>query len=173
MKRVFLLAILICLTGFIACSRTGTETAKERPARQGESAPDFVLKDISGKEVTLSQFRGKVILLEFWATWCPPCRAAVPELNSVQEKYSGKGLVVLGVSLDEGENLPAKLSSFSKEFKVNYRLLIGDEKTEAAYNVRSIPMTFLIDRQGKIVASYMGYVDNLPSVVSEQMEKAI
>ncbi len=161
------------LGGIVACSRTATETGEHYSTQPGENAPDFVLKDIGGREVELSQLSGKMVLLEFWATWCPPCRATVPELNSIQEKYSGKGLIVLGISLDEDENLPAKLSAFSQEFKINYRLLIGDEKTERAYNVRSIPVAFLIDRRGKIVASYVGYVANLASIVSEHMEKAI
>ena len=173
MKKVLLLVFLMTLIGPVACSRNGTGTGERHSAQLGGAAPDFVLKGIDGKEVALSNFRGRMVLLEFWATWCPPCRATVPELTAIQEKYSGKGLVVLGVSLDEGADLPAKLSSFSKEFKINYRLLIGNEETERVYNVRSIPMTFLIDRQGKVVASYVGYVDNLAAVVSEQMDKTI
>jgi cytochrome c biogenesis protein CcmG/thiol:disulfide interchange protein DsbE len=173
LKKVLFLLFLLSLIGSFGCSRTGTGTAEHRSAEATGGAPDFVLKDVSGKKVALSQFRGKVVLLEFWATWCPPCRATVPELTAIQEKYSGSGLVVLGVSLDEGEDLPAKLSSFTEEYKINYPLLIGNEETERAYDVRSIPMTFLIDRQGKVVASYMGYIDNLAAVVSEQMDKAI
>ncbi len=172
MKKVLLLVFLVMLIGPVACKRS-TETGEHHTAKLGAEAPDFVLRGVDGKEVSLSHFRGKMVLLEFWATWCPPCRATVPELTAIQEKYYGKGLVVLGVSLDEGVDLPAKLSSFSKEFKINYRLLIGDEETERAYNVSSIPMTFLIDRNGKVVASYVGYVDNLSAVVSEHMDKTI
>ncbi|MDA8238905.1 MAG: TlpA disulfide reductase family protein [Nitrospiraceae bacterium] len=173
MKKVLLVLFLLALIGPVACSRNGAGTRERHSAQLGGVAPDFVLKGVDGKEVALSHFRGKMVLLEFWATWCPPCRATVPELTAIQEKYSGKGLVVLAISLDEGADLPAKLSFFSKEFKINYRLLIGNEETERAYNVRSIPMTFLIDRQGKVVASYVGYVDNLAAVVSEQMDKTI
>jgi thiol-disulfide isomerase/thioredoxin len=172
-KKIAVLVCLVFLIAGAACRKSGPGTEKQYSSHGEVAAPNFVLRDFQGKEVTLGEFRGKVVLLEFWATWCPPCRATVPELTAIQDKYSGKGLVVLGVSLDEGGDLSAKLSSFVKDFKINYRILIGDEDTERAYNVTSIPMTFLIDKEGKVITSYRGYVDNLAAAVSQQLDKVI
>ncbi|MDA8431869.1 MAG: TlpA disulfide reductase family protein [Nitrospiraceae bacterium] len=173
MNKIAMIFCLLFLVAGAACQQSQTETGPQLPARTQTAAPNFVLHDVQGKEVTLSGLRGKVVLLEFWATWCPPCRATIPELIAIQEKYASKGLIVLGVSLDEGENVPGKLASFARENKINYQLLIGNEETERAYNVTSIPMTFLIDRQGNVITSYLGYVDDLAAAVSQKLEKAI
>jgi cytochrome c biogenesis protein CcmG/thiol:disulfide interchange protein DsbE len=173
LKKIAVFVFFVFLIAGAACRKSATETDKQPSLQGGGAAPNFVLRDVEGKEVALSEFRGKVVLLEFWATWCPPCRATVPELTEIQQKYGNKGLIVLGVSLDEGGDLPAKLASFSREFKINYRLLIGNEEMERAYNVTSIPMTVLIDRGGNIITSYLGYVENLTAVISKQVDKAI
>src|SRR5512135_2008759 len=108
----------VCL---VSCSRSDTGKEKSSASRAEGVAPDFVLKDIEGKDVHLSDYKGKLVLLEFWATWCPPCKATIPDLIALQAKYAGKGLVVLGVSLDEGGDLPSKLLAFSKAHKINYQ----------------------------------------------------
>lgn len=160
--------------GYQACSKSGNGpvTAPSSPM-VGGFAPDFLLKDVTGNDVKLSEYRGKIVLLEFWATWCPPCKATVPELVAIQDKYRDKGLVVLGVSLDEGQDIPAKLADFSGEYKVNYRILIGTEAVSRSYNVSGIPMSFLIDREGRIINSYVGYIDKLEAGISSQVDKAI
>lgn len=139
----------------------------------GGVAPDFVLKDIEGKDVQLSHYRGKMIVLEFWATWCPPCKATIPELIAVQTKYAGRGVVVLGVSIDEGGEIQSRLSVFSKDHKINYPVLLGTEKVINAYNVMGIPATFLIGKDQKIISAYRGYVDRLEAIVSQQVDKTI
>lgn len=111
--------------------------------------------------------------MEFWATWCPPCKATIPELIELQRKYGGRGLVVLGVSMDEGDNLTPKLDAFAKENKINYPIVLGTEDMTREYNVRSIPMSVLIDKEGKIVDSYMGYVDKLGSLISDRIDKML
>jgi thiol-disulfide isomerase/thioredoxin len=114
-----------------------------------------------------------VVVLEFWATWCPPCKATIPELIALQKKYVGKGLVVLGVSIDEDGDLTPKLSAFSKENKINYPILIGNEEVSKAYGVMSIPATFLIGKDNKIIAAYKGYVDNLEAIISQRLDKTL
>ncbi len=119
-------------------------------------APNFELPDVNGKKVRLSDFKGKVIILDFWATWCPPCRAEIPGFIELYNKYKDKGVVVIGISLDEGglrDVLP-----FIREFGVNYPILIGNYKVTQDYGgIRGIPTTFVIDKKGNIRAKYVGY----------------
>jgi len=118
-------------------------------------APDFTLQDISGKEVSLSDFKGKVIILNFWATWCPPCRKEIPVFIELYKKYKDEGLVIIGISLDrEGEKV---LIPFVKKFGINYPVLIGTKKVVDAYGgIRGIPTTFIIDKKGKIRKKHIG-----------------
>ncbi len=173
MKKILLLVLIFISLSFFACTKSDTGSGKPSSAQTAGIAPDFVLKDIEGKDIQLSRYKGKIVVLEFWATWCPPCKATIPELIALQKKYAEKGLVVLGISIDEGDNLPSKLSAFSKENKINYPILIGSEEVSRSYEVMSIPVTVLIGRDGRIIASYKGYVDNLEALISQQIDKNI
>jgi peroxiredoxin len=163
-------AVIFFLSALSSCEKREPEQDAKPQAAVGSSAPDFVLKDLTGKAVRLSDYLGKIVLLEFWATWCPPCKAAVPELVSLQSKYDEIGFVVLGVSIDEGGNRGEKLTEFAEEYKINYLILLGDDEVSRTYSVRSIPTSFLIDRSGRIVEVYMGYIDTLEAKISEQVE---
>ncbi|MEW6739417.1 MAG: peroxiredoxin family protein [Nitrospirota bacterium] len=123
-------------------------------AAQG-SAPDFTLNDINGKKVNLSEFRGKAVLLNFWATWCGPCRAEMPSLNNLYNEYKDKGLVVLAVSVDASEK-PVK--SFARELKLTFPVLMDKDKAVSfdEYAVLGLPTTFLIDRNGVVIEKIMG-----------------
>lgn len=115
---------------------------------------DFSLQDMTGKTVKLSDYTGKVVLLEFWATWCPPCRESVPGLEKLHKAYKDKGLVVLAVSVDNGGWDEVK--SFIAQQGITYRVLKGTDEVSAEYRVRSIPMTLLVNRTGKIAKRYLG-----------------
>jgi thiol-disulfide isomerase/thioredoxin len=118
-------------------------------------APAWQLKDPGGKTVQFSDFKGKVVVLDFWATWCPPCLAEIPEFIALQKKYGEKGLVVVGVSMDEGGTVP--VARFVKNHGVDYPIVMGDDKISADYgDIMGLPTTFVIDRQGKIVARHEG-----------------
>ncbi|SPQ00169.1 putative Thiol-disulfide oxidoreductase ResA [Candidatus Sulfobium mesophilum] len=171
MKR--LLFILFLLAAFCLAACKGGDGRQPSAAKTAGVAPDFVLRDITGNKVQLSQYRGKIIVLEFWATWCPPCKATVPELIALQDKYAAKGLVVVGIALDEGEGSQSKVSAFSKGHKINYPLLLGDENVSKSYGVFSIPATFLIGRDQKIITAYKGYVDGLEGLLSKEIDKNI
>lgn len=121
------------------------------------AAPDWRLAGVDGKTVQLSDFKGKVVVLNFWATWCPPCRKEIPDLIALQKKY-GNDLVVVGVSLDE--NGPAAVKSFVAKSGINYPVVMGDQGTASAYGgIKAIPTTFVIDRAGKIVGQIEGGAD--------------
>lgn len=117
-------------------------------------APDFTLQDISGKKVRLADLKGRVVMLEFWATWCPPCRAEVPAIERLHTQYGGKGLTVLAIALDEGGWDGVR--SFVADRKISYTVLQGTEDVSTKYMVRLIPSTVLIDKEGNIRKRYMG-----------------
>ena len=152
----FAVAVLAgCL--FTGCSSAPTtvKAASVKPASQRRDAPDFTLKDADGKTVHLSEYRGKVVLLDFWATWCDPCRLEIPWFIDMQRKNKARGFEVLGVSMDdEGWEV---VKPFMKSVGMNYRVVIGNDETTQMYGgVDSLPSTFLIDRQGKIAAIHIG-----------------
>ena len=119
-------------------------------------APTFTLRDLGGNEVTLEGLRGRVVLLDFWATWCAPCLKSMPELEALHRRLGAKGLTVLGVSIDEDG--PAKVRKFAKARKVTYPIAIDSAEAPAwaDYRVKAVPAAFLIDRDGRIVAQWTG-----------------
>ncbi|MBI2687523.1 MAG: TlpA family protein disulfide reductase [Acidobacteria bacterium] len=120
-------------------------------------APDFALKDADGKVVKLSDYKGKVVLLNFWATWCGPCKIEIPWFVEFEQSYRDKGFAVLGVAMDE-EGWSA-VKPFLAEHKVNYRMVIGDDMTAQKYGgVDSLPTSFVIDREGRTAAVHVGLV---------------
>jgi peroxiredoxin len=118
-------------------------------------APAWKLKDVDGNPVTLAQFRGKVVVLDFWATWCPPCRTEIPGYVALQKKYADDGLVVVGVSVDTDGVGPVK--KFMKDIGINYVVVMADDAIQDAYGpLQGYPTTFIIDRDGQIRNKKLG-----------------
>ena len=141
---------------------TGTRVAAAEPAYTCSQAArpanlTLALKDLNDAVVTLSDFRGKVILLNFWATWCGPCKIETPWFIDLQDRYGKDGLQVLGISIDDPLSL---LKPYAADFKINYPLLQGlghkDEMTAAFGALRGVPTTFIISREGKLCAKHIG-----------------
>jgi cytochrome c biogenesis protein CcmG, thiol:disulfide interchange protein DsbE len=116
-------------------------------------AKDFSFPDLSGKKIALSSFKGKVVLLDFWATWCGPCEAELPELIETFERNKAKGFTVVGVSMDEE---PEAVKPFAKEKKIPYPVLISGGEPPEGYQIFGIPTAYLIDRDGRVVRQYLG-----------------
>lgn len=111
-------------------------------------APAWQLGDLAGKPVSFDQFKGKIVVVDFWATWCPPCKAEIPGYIELQKKY-GDDLVIVGVSIDEGG--PSVVKAFADKVGINYQLVMADEKVAAAFGgIEVVPTTFLIDRSGQM-----------------------
>ena len=151
--------LIIWTVCFLACFFLDFGCKKDVGA--GPVAPDFSLSDLSGKVHTLSKYKGNVVILDFWATWCPPCRMSIPELVKLQEKFKDKGLVILGVSMDDPWQTTNKyLQAFKEKFKINYATLRYDQKVIRdyfGYKSPVIPTMFIIDREGRIRDKHEGY----------------
>jgi peroxiredoxin len=138
-------------------SASGPVQADLKPENDRKIAPDFTLQDASGREVKLSSLKGKVVLVNFWATWCEGCQVEIPWLVEFQKKYQGRGLVVIGVSMDEDGWKSVK--PWLKEKKVNYPVVIGSDELGKQYGLEGMPLTALIDRDGRIAAVHPGLVN--------------
>jgi peroxiredoxin len=128
-----------------------------KPVDERKIAPDFDLREASGKSVKLSDFRGKVVLLNFWATWCGGCKVEIPEFIEFQNKYKDRGFEVIGVSNDEDGWRIVK--PFMVEKKINYTVVLGNDEICKRYGVEAMPVTLLIDKEGRIAASHQGVLD--------------
>jgi cytochrome c biogenesis protein CcmG/thiol:disulfide interchange protein DsbE len=124
-------------------------------AEQRFAAPGFTLQSLTADAVSLSDYQGKVVLLNFWATWCMPCRQEMPGMERLWKKYQDQGLVSLAVSTDEGS--PARVQSFVKKLKLSFPVALDpDSKASDLYQVSGLPVSFLIDQQGRIAAKITG-----------------
>lgn len=137
------------------CSSSSVKAASVKPDKDRHQAPDFALKDADGKVVHLSDYKGKVVLLDFWATWCGPCKIEIPWFMELQRANKDKGFEVLGVAMDDEGWETVK--PFLADLGVNYRVVMGNDQTAQMYGgVDALPTTFLIDRTGKIAAVHIG-----------------
>ena len=163
MKRLSVIAIV--LMGLLV---TGMgKSAAEGPARQ--PAADFQLTDLNGKPLSLSALKGKVVLLDFWATWCPPCRMELPHFQELYAAYQGKGLEMVGLSVSEKADT---VKAFVQQNNLTYPIAIDTPQIEQSYGgIRGIPTTFLIDKQGQIAKKYIGYQDK--SVFEQEIQRLL
>ena len=154
--RGTLLMLLLFLLLLSGASPLAAQTAASAPTANG-IAPNFSRLDLSHKRIALTSYRGKVVLLNFWATWCAPCLVEMPAFTEWQRRYGSDGLQVIGISMDDAA--PEVIATVAK-LKLNYPVLMGDEHVGAAYGgILGLPDTFLIDRRGKIRARYQGAAD--------------
>lgn len=159
MKRdpvvIIIVAMVVSLMIVLGINLSRHRPADEGPQMAGKPAPDFALQSLDGKTVHLSDFRGKPVLLNFWATWCEPCKIEMPWFIQLQKQYAGEGLQILGVAMDDSSE--KDIASFAHDMGVNYPILLGKEEVGNAYGgVQFLPATFYIDRDGKVVEKVFG-----------------
>jgi thiol-disulfide isomerase/thioredoxin len=160
--RCLLILSVIFAAG--ACRRTQTSpagpvAAGPAPAGTAVPAPAWKLKDVDGQVVSSESFKGKVVVVDFWATWCGPCRTEIPGYIALQKKYASDGLVVIGISVDRDANAPQTVKNFMEKLGVNYPVVLADDEVQAAFGgTEYIPTTFIIDRDGNIREKKVGAV---------------
>jgi peroxiredoxin len=159
-KRNFWLPGLAAVAIVIGFSCSKSSSAHSSPSTESahsarKLAPDFTLQDANGRSVTLSEFRGKAVLLNFWATWCGPCSLEIPWFTEFEQQFKSRGFEVLGVSMDEDGWKVIK--PYITEHKINYRVLLGNDSVSQVYGgVDSLPTTFIVGRDGKVAYVHVG-----------------
>lgn len=169
MRRVLVVALMM-LTFIVA----GCSKEEAAPPRKGVAAPDFTLMDLTGKQVRLSDYRGKVVLLNFWATWCPPCREEMPSMVRLNQIMAGKPFQMLAVSIDDAGKVAVE-AYLQKSGTVLPVLLDTEQNAGKLYGITGVPETFVIDKKGVILEKVVGGSDwSAPNVVKfleEQTKK--
>jgi peroxiredoxin len=151
---VAMVVSLMLVFGFNMARKTKNNSVPG-PQSKGDTAPDFTLQSLDGKTTRLSDFRGQAVLLNFWATWCAPCKIEMPWFVELQKQYGSQGFQIVGVAMDDAST--KDISDFAKEMGVNYPVLLGKESVGDAYGgVQFLPENFYIDRNGKLVARAFG-----------------
>lgn len=171
--------VCLVLAGCSSSPRTATASATSlKPDKERRPAPEFALKDSDGRTARLSDYRGKVVLLNFWATWCGPCKFEIPWLNEFEQTHKHRGFAVLGISMDEeGWDV---VKPFVADLRVNYRVLMGDDSVAQLYGgVDSLPTSFLVDREGRVASVHVGltnkseYDDEIEELLSAPSAAAV
>ena len=148
---------LLSIVTLTSCVPEQSVRAAVKDPKTRKPAPDFSLKDVNGKFVKLSEYKGKVVVLNFWATWCGPCKIEIPWFKEFETTYKNQGFAVLGVAMDD-EGWEA-VKPYLTEKQVNYRVVVGNDQVSMLYgDVESLPTTFVIDREGKIASIHIGLV---------------
>ena len=169
--------LIIVMVGYISSRVSnnvppGTRGQGKGQAAEHEVAPDFKLKTVDNRTIRLSDYRGKIVFLNFWATWCPPCRMELPSMEKLSERLKGQPFIILAVNVDEGN--PENVRGFVREMDLTFPVLIDDGSAAARYRVNAIPTTFIIKKDGVIYSIINGarpwneqsYVDAIDKLVA-------
>ncbi len=167
---VTMVAVLMVLFAVERAARSTGQLGVRSANVKDEQAPDFTLQSINGETIRLSDFRGKAVLLNFWATWCAPCRIEMPWFVEMQDRYAAEGLQVVGVAMDDSS--PNDIEKFANDLRVNYPILVGEDTVGNAYGgLQFLPATFYIGRDGKVVDKVFGLKTR--NEIEEDIKKAL
>ncbi|MCR5882787.1 TlpA family protein disulfide reductase [Rhizobacter sp. J219] len=168
MTSTFLRIVPSTLLGSLLLAAAGWANAA---VTVGSNAPDFTLRTLNGPNMRLQEQRGKVVLVNFWATWCGPCRKEMPHLNRISDKYKSAGLVLLGVNIDEDVRNAAEVAG---KLKVSFPVLLDTDKAVSKlYDLNSMPSTMVIDRSGKVRFLHRGYQDGYEDTYDQQIRELL
>lgn len=170
--RSLLVGTALLLAG---CATTSTASAgSETAAATGAPATDFTLRDVEGRSVRLSDYRGQVVMLDFWATWCQPCEAEIPHLQELYAKYKAQGFVVLAVSMDGPETI-ANVGPFVRRYNLEFPVLLDEEtRVTGIYNPkRSAPLSVLVDRNGRLAQTRAGYNAGDEKLIEAEVQRLL
>ena len=160
LKNLLAIILLILTTTLFGCEGKSSQINKKVDDyyfTYDEKAPDFKLLTLNGEEINLTEYSGKIVILDFWATWCGPCRIGIPDLVSIQKEYKDE-VVIIGISLDQ-PSTQDNIQPFIDYFGINYPIVLGTIDVVVAYgNIQAIPTSFIIDRERNIVNKYVGLV---------------
>ncbi|MBF0541043.1 MAG: TlpA family protein disulfide reductase [Nitrospirae bacterium] len=165
MKKYLIILIILLTSNLIYAAPPAPWEADDIV---GKNAPDFTLNSIEGKKIKLSVYKGKTILLNFWATWCGPCQEEIPAMNQLLERFKKKGFIILAVSIDDDDET---VSNFLKNTAMNFTILRDPEQkiARSSYKVFGYPFSFLINKKGIIVKRYIGAVDWIDSDILNEI----
>ena len=167
-QRMCLVLLWVMMVFLPFCSEKKSESLNS----DLQPAPDFVLTDLNGRSGKLSDYRGKVIILDFWATWCAPCRMLIPLFKELYARYKDSGVEVIGVAMDRGGVKVVK--PFVEKHEINYKNFIGDHKVALEFGgLRGIPTTFIITKEGRIFKKYVGVPPNFKFVFENDVKSLL
>jgi thiol-disulfide isomerase/thioredoxin len=164
MRIKLLMFMVVCISLLVHLSFSN------RLQASSEKATPFTLEDLTGNPVSLSDFRGRVVVIDFWATWCHECETSSPQLEKVYRTYKDQGVVFLGISLDEGSDAKKEVKSFVERFDLTFIVLMGNSKVAGDYYIKGIPTTYVLDRDHTIIARYEGSLYRLGEMISSKIE---
>jgi peroxiredoxin len=165
-QKFALKTLLLAIAGLLLSTEPAAAVLQK-----GDKAPAIKMTTTSGQPITLNNYKGYVLVMDFFATWCIPCKESIPHMNSLNRKYGKQGLQILGVSVDEGEDREVK--SFIGERKISYPVAIADEDMQTEYGLRSIPTVYVINKKGMIAEKYQGYSDQTGKAMEETIKRLL
>jgi len=165
--------LIVVIAGMILAGKFRPPSSADRFDQanfKGKPAPDFELETLEGQKIKLSDYKGKAVVLNFWATWCAPCKAEMPWFVDLQQRYAGQGLQIIGVAMDDASK--EDIAKFAKDMGVNYPILLGQEEVAAKYgDVQFLPTTFYIDRSGNLMDRVFGFTERRH--IEDSVQKAL
>lgn len=166
-KFYFHKQIFLVLVGFLLL----VTNCSKKPVESLVVAPDFTLKTLQDEQITLSALKGKVILLDFWATWCGPCKESIPHLIQIYKEFQTKGFEIIGLSMDRGDEKLVR--NFVNSMDIPYPILIAPDELAKKYGVTGLPTTFLIDREGKIREKVVGFNPSIAQKIVAKVSQLV
>jgi peroxiredoxin len=165
-QKLFLKILPLAVAGLLLSTQPAAAILQK-----GDKAPAVKLVTTSGQPVTLANYRGYVLIMDFFATWCIPCKESIPHLNSLNRKYGKQGLQILGISVDEGGEREVK--NFIAERKIGYPVAVAGEDLQTEYGLRSIPTIYVINKKGMVAEKFQGYSDQTGRAMEDAVKRLL